>query len=95
MAGGGALSAPTLFLGGEYPGANQNPEIVAPQNIMRETVVQAIQSVGGSAAGAPAPINIERMEVRNEMDIHRIARELDRLRTRESRAQGRPLMAST
>lgn len=96
MAGGGVLTGPTLFLGGEYPGASSNAEIVAPQNIMRQTVVEAIQSVGGTrAAGAPTTINVERMEVRSDMDIYRVARELDRLRTREGRAQGLPAMAST
>jgi hypothetical protein len=37
LAGGGVLKKPTLNIAGEYPGANSNPEIVAPQNIMADT----------------------------------------------------------
>lgn len=90
MAAGGVLTGPQMFLGGEYPGAAQDPEIVAPQSIMRETVLDAIRSVG-PAAGAPSiSITVERMEVRNDRDIEHVARELDRLQRRELRAQGRP-----
>ena len=93
MALGAVLDGPQLFLGGEYPGAGGNPEIVTPQNIMRETMVEAIQQAGPAGA-AGAQITVERMEVRSEMDIYRIARELDRLAQRETRAQGRPTLAS-
>lgn len=41
MAKGGVVTQPTLAWTGEYPGASSNPEIVAPQSIMRETVVEA------------------------------------------------------
>lgn len=91
MAGGGVLSGPQLFLGGEYPGASSNPEIVAPQSIIRDTMLEALDT---SSARAPVNVTVERMEVRNDMDIYRIARELDRLAQREVRAQGRPTLAS-
>lgn len=93
MATGGVLTGPQLLLAGEYPGASRDPEVVAPQSVIRETLVDALATTGG-AAGAPTNITIERMEVRSEMDIYRIARELDRLAQRETRAQGRPTLAS-
>ena len=40
-ASGGVLTSPTFGLMGEYAGAQYNPEIVTPQNIMRDTVVEA------------------------------------------------------
>lgn len=41
LAGGAVLRKPTLNIAGEYPGANSNPEIVAPQDTIYETVVSA------------------------------------------------------
>lgn len=38
MANGGVVASPTLAMIGEYAGASSNPEIVAPQNILRETI---------------------------------------------------------
>ena len=38
MANGGVVASPTLAMIGEYAGASQNPEIVTPQNILRETI---------------------------------------------------------
>ena len=52
LASGGVLSSEMLFLGGEYPGASNNPEIVTPQNIMAETFRKVLgQSGGGSGVG--------------------------------------------
>lgn len=45
LANGGVLTSPTVVLGGEYAGAKSNPEIVAPQSIMRDTVQEANTSV--------------------------------------------------
>ena len=38
MANGGVVASPTLAMIGEYAGASQNPEIITPQNILRETI---------------------------------------------------------
>lgn len=38
LAKGAVLKVPTVAEMAEYPGASQNPEIVTPQNIMRETM---------------------------------------------------------
>lgn len=38
MANGGVVTSPTLAMVGEYAGASSNPEIVTPQNILKETI---------------------------------------------------------
>lgn len=43
LAKGGVLYEETPFIGGEYQGANSNPEIVSPQNIMYDTMRRAIE----------------------------------------------------
>lgn len=93
MAAGGVLLAPQLFIGGDYPGARQNPEIVTPQRIMRETVVEALRETRTESAPArPFIINIAEMHVRKESDIEDVARALHRRQQREARAQGRPIV---
>ena len=42
LAGGGVATKPTTALIGEYPGAQSNPEIVAPQSILRQTFRQEL-----------------------------------------------------
>lgn len=44
LATGGVLRTETAFVGGEYPGANRNPEIVTPQSIMRETFADTLSA---------------------------------------------------
>jgi TP901 family phage tail tape measure protein len=52
LASGGVLTSEQLFIGGEYSGAANNPEIVTPQNIMAETFRKVLgQSGGGSGVG--------------------------------------------
>lgn len=41
LADGGVITSPSLGIIGEYAGAKSNPEIVTPQNIMYDTVVEA------------------------------------------------------
>lgn len=38
LASGGVINSPTVAMMGEYAGAAHNPEIVAPQNILKETI---------------------------------------------------------
>ena len=45
LANGGVITQPTLAMMGEYPGANSNPEIVAPQSILEETVANAMRGL--------------------------------------------------
>ena len=48
LAKGAALYKPTLFEGGEYPGAQTNPEIVAPQAAIAEAVSLGLKLSGGN-----------------------------------------------
>ncbi len=92
MAQGGVLTGPSLFMGGEYPGAASNPEIVTPQNIMRETVVDAITSVGAPISisltmHVDAGVTDPRFFEDRATDIVRVVqRELDRDRRASGRA---------
>ena len=38
LAKGGVITAPTIAMMGEYPGASRNPEIVTPQSLLKETL---------------------------------------------------------
>lgn len=42
LANGGVVSSPTMAMVGEYAGANSNPEIVTPENLMRQVFVESM-----------------------------------------------------
>ena len=48
MAAGGILTDPTMFLGGEYPGAGRDPEIVTPQSMMADTMANVLAEAGNT-----------------------------------------------
>ena len=48
LADGGVITQPTLAMMGEYSGARNNPEIVAPQSIIAETVASVLENAGES-----------------------------------------------
>lgn len=48
LAKGGVAYEETLAIFGEYAGASNNPEITAPQSIIRETVEEALKNAGGN-----------------------------------------------
>lgn len=54
---GAALYKPTLFLGGEYAGAQNNPEIVSKKSEMADAVMLGIKSAGGSG-NQPVTIHV-------------------------------------
>ena len=45
LAKGGVIDAPTVAMMGEYAGASSNPEIVAPQSILKETINASNETV--------------------------------------------------
>ena len=47
LANGGVLTTPTVAQLGEYPGANSNPEIAAPQSILKETMDASNSELAG------------------------------------------------
>jgi len=76
LASGGVLDDETLFIGGEYPGARNNPEIVAPKNDIIDALMQALEATGGSS-GPQTVLNIENVTVAEGVDLWE---ELDRTR---------------
>jgi len=52
LAKGGVLTEATAVIAGEYSGAKSNPEIVTPQNIMRETMEDVFSDYIGSSGQA-------------------------------------------
>ena len=58
LAKGGVLTEATTVLAGEYSGAKTNPEIVTPQNIMRETFEDVLSDFN-SGNGQPVHITIQ------------------------------------
>jgi len=44
LATGSVLKKPTVFLGGEYPGADKNPEIVSPLSMIKKGVSDVLNS---------------------------------------------------
>ncbi len=51
FADGGVITGPTLGLVGEYPGARNNPELIAPANKMMKYIKQAVNESGGGVGG--------------------------------------------
>ena len=47
LAKGGIIDSPTIAEMGEYPGANSNPEIVTPENKMREVFENSNEDIVG------------------------------------------------
>lgn len=57
LAKGGVLTEATTVLAGEYSGAKTNPEIVTPQNIMRDTFEDVLSNYSGN--GQPLHLTIQ------------------------------------
>ena len=51
LAEGGVLSSPQLVMAGEYAGARNNPEIVAPESKMRDVFADTLRQFGGAGGG--------------------------------------------
>lgn len=58
LAKGGVLTEATTVLAGEYSGAKTNPEIVTPQNIMRDTFEDVLSDFN-SGNGQPLHVTIQ------------------------------------
>ena len=58
LAKGGVLTEATTVLAGEYSGAKANPEIVTPQNIMRDTFEDVLSDFNNSN-GQPLHVTIQ------------------------------------
>lgn len=58
LAKGGVLTEATTVIAGEYSGAKTNPEIVTPQNIMRDTFEDVLSNYSGSNNDRPIYLTI-------------------------------------
>lgn len=95
LAKGGIVSAPTVAMIGEYPGASSNPEIVAPQNILRQTidasngqVVSALYQMAQQIIGA-----IDNVDMSVSIGDDIIAQSASRGNNNYKQRTGKPLFA--
>lgn len=58
LAKGGVLTKATTVIAGEYSGAKTNPEIVTPQNIMRDTFEDVLSNYSGNSDDRPIYLTI-------------------------------------
>lgn len=58
LAKGGVLTEATTVLAGEYSGARTNPEIVTPQNIMRDTFEDVLSNYSGNNNDRPIYLTV-------------------------------------
>lgn len=75
LASGGVLTGPRVILAGEYPGASSNPEIVAPQSIMRKTVSEA--NVDMAAAIVAAIRQLEQTIIEESRSRQKVTVDID------------------
>lgn len=87
FAKGGVLTTPTPALVGEYPGARTNPEIVTPQNIMRETMGEANEEVVNAiyAIGNQLTKTIEDKDTDVYMDGDKVTRKITKKQKEQSK----------
>lgn len=58
LAKGGVLTEATAVVAGEYSGAKSNPEIVTPQNIMRDTFEDVLSNYSGNNNDRPIYLTV-------------------------------------
>lgn len=58
LAKGGVLTEATTVIAGEYSGARTNPEIVTPQNIMRDTFEEVLSNYSGNNNDRPIYLTV-------------------------------------
>lgn len=87
LADGGVLTTPTPALVGEYPGARTNPEIVTPQNIMRDTMGEANEEVVNAiyAIGNQLTKTIEDKDTDVYMDGDKVTRKITKKQKEQSK----------
>lgn len=87
LADGGVLTTPTPALVGEYPGAKRNPEIVTPQNIMRETMAEANDDVVNAiyAIGNQLTKTIEDKDTNVYMDSAKVTRKITKTQKEQAK----------
>lgn len=94
LASGGVISSPTIAQIGEYAGAKSNPEIVAPQSIMRDTVQQANSGVINAifAIGNQITKAVDDKDMDVYMDADKVTRQITKRQDTIKRQQGTSLV---
>ena len=94
FANGGVLSSPTVGLMGEYSGASNNPEIVTPQSLMRETMEDANASLINAifAIGNQISKSVDDKNMDIYMDTAKVTRRITKEQTAQKKQMGTSLV---
>ena len=94
FANGGVLSSPTVGLMGEYSGASNNPEIVTPQSLMRETMEDANASLINAifAIGNQISKSVDDKNMDVYMDTAKVTRRITKEQTAQKKQMGTSLV---
>lgn len=94
FANGGVLNSPTVGLMGEYAGASNNPEIVTPQSLMRETMEDANASIINAifAIGNQISKSVDDKNMDVYMDTAKVTRRITKEQTAQKKQMGTSLV---
>ena len=94
FANGGVLNSPTVGLMGEYTGASNNPEIVTPQSLMRETMEDANASLINAifAIGNQISKSVDDKNMDIYMDTAKVTRRITKEQTAQKKQMGTSLV---
>lgn len=94
FANGGVLNSPTVGLMGEYAGASNNPEIVTPQSLMRETMEDANVSIINAifAIGNQISKSVDDKNMDIYMDTAKVTRRITKEQTAQKKQMGTSLV---
>lgn len=94
FANGGVLHSPTVGLMGEYAGASNNPEIVTPQSLMRETMEDANASLINAifAIGNQISKSVDDKNMDVYMDTAKVTRRITKEQTAQKKQKGTSLV---
>lgn len=94
FANGGVLSSPTVGLMGEYSGASNNPEIVTPQSLMKETMEDANASLINAifAIGNQISKSVDDKNMDVYMDTAKVTRRITKEQTAQKKQMGTSLV---
>ena len=95
LANGGVITSPTVAMMGEYAGASNNPEIVAPQSILRETIENSNNNVVNALIQQTKQLlgALESMDMSVSIGDDVIAQAAQRGNQAYQRRTGKPLFA--
>jgi hypothetical protein len=95
LANGGVITSPTVAMMGEYAGAKNNPEIVAPQSILRETIENSNNNVVNALIQQTKQLlgALESMDMSVSIGDDVIAQAAQRGNQAYQRRTGKPLFA--